>query len=78
MVVNAIVLWNTLYMEAALTQMRAEGLAVQAADVARLSPLVHTHINFQGRYSLALSEAIARGELRPLRNPDERSEDEEW
>jgi len=78
LVVNAIVLWNTLYMEAALTQMRAEGLAVQAADVARLSPLVHTHINFQGRYSLALSEAIARGELRPLRNPDERSEDEEW
>src|SRR5205807_6484732 len=45
LVVNAIVLWNTLYMEAALTQMRAEGLAVQAADVARLSPLVHKHIN---------------------------------
>ena len=38
LVVNAIVVWNTLYMEAALTQMRAEGLAVQAADVARLSP----------------------------------------
>ena len=32
LVVNAIVLWNTLYMEAALTQMRAEGLTVQAAD----------------------------------------------
>jgi TnpA family transposase len=78
LVVNAIVLWNTLYMETALTQMRAEGLAVQAADVARLSPLVHKHINFQGRYSFALSEAVARGELRPLRNPDERSEDDEW
>ena len=78
LVVNAIVLWNTLYMEAALTQMRAEGLAVQAADVARLSPLVHKHINFQGRYSFALSEAVAHGELRPLRHPDERSEEEEW
>jgi TnpA family transposase len=78
LVVNAIVLWNTLYMEAALTQMRAEGLAVQAADVARLSPLVHKHINFQGRYSFALSEAVARGELRPLRTPDEASEEEEW
>jgi TnpA family transposase len=78
LVVNAIVLWNTLYMETALTQMRVEGLAVQAADVARLSPLVHKHINFQGRYSFALSEAVARGELRPLRNPDERSEDDEW
>ena len=78
LVVNATVLWNTLYMEAALTQMRAEGLAVQAADVARLSPLVHKHINFQGRYSFALSEAVARGALRPLRNPNERSEEEEW
>ena len=78
LVVNAIVLWNTLYMEAALTQLRTEGLAVQAEDVARLSPLVHKHINFQGRYSFALSEAVARGELRPLRNPDEPSEDEEW
>ncbi len=72
------VLWNTLYMEAALTQVREEGLAVQTADVARLSPLVHKHINFQGRYSFALSEAVARGELRPLRNPDELSEDGEW
>jgi TnpA family transposase len=78
LVVNAIVLWNTLYMEAALTQMRAEGLTVQAADVARLSPLVHKHINVQGRYSFALSEAVVRGALRPLRNPDERSEEEEW
>ena len=72
------VLWQTLYMEAARTQMRAEGLAVQAADVARLSPLVHQHINFQGRYSFALSEAVARGELRPLRTPDDASEEEEW
>jgi TnpA family transposase len=78
LVVNAMVLWNTLYMEAALTQVREEGRAVQAADVARLSPLVHKHINFQGRYSFALSEAVARGELRPLRNPDEPSEDGEW
>ena len=65
-------------MEVARTQRRAEGLAVQAADVARLSPLVHTHINFHGRYSFALAEAVARGALRPLRNPDEASEDGEW
>jgi TnpA family transposase len=71
LVVNAIVLWNTLYMEAALQQLREEGAEVRDEDVARLSPLVHHHINFQGRYSLALSEAVARGELRPLRDPDE-------
>ena len=28
LVVNAIVLWNTIYMEAALNQLRAEGLEV--------------------------------------------------
>jgi Tn3 transposase DDE domain len=71
LVVNAIVLWNTLYMEAALKQLRAEGAEVRDEDVARLSPLVHHHINFQGRYSFALLEAVARGELRPLRDPDE-------
>jgi TnpA family transposase len=71
LVVNAIVLWNTLYMEAALQRLRAEGRTVASADVARLSPLVHQHINFQGRYSFALSESVARGEWRPLRDPYE-------
>ena len=35
-------------MEAALNQLRAEGMEVKPADVARLSPLIHKHINFQG------------------------------
>jgi TnpA family transposase len=70
LVVNAIVLWNTLYMEAALKQLRDEGVEVRDEDVARLSPLVYQHINFQGRYSFALTEDVARGELRPLRDPD--------
>jgi Tn3 transposase DDE domain len=47
--VNAIVLWNTLYMEAALKQLQQGDPNVTSADVARLSLLVHRHINFQGR-----------------------------
>ena len=74
LVVNAIVLWNTLYMEAALNQLRAEGMEVNPEDVARLSPLIHKHMNFQGRYSFALSESVARGGLRPLRDPSEQDE----
>jgi TnpA family transposase len=69
LVVNATVLWNTLYIEAALNQLRAEGMEVKPEDVARLSPLIHKHMNFQGRYSFALSESVARGGLRPLRDP---------
>lgn len=69
LVLNMIVLWNTIYMEAVLNQLRSEGYLVGEADVARLSPLVHEHINMLGRYSFAMPETVARGELRPLRNP---------
>jgi TnpA family transposase len=69
LVVNVIVLWNTIYMDAALHQLRAEGFDVHDEDVARLSPLGFDHINMLGRYAFILPEQIARGELRPLRDP---------
>jgi TnpA family transposase len=71
LVTNAVVLWNTLYMEAALEQLRAEGFEVRSEDVARLSPLQTHHINMLGRYSFLLAEAVANGGMRPLRNPNE-------
>jgi hypothetical protein len=64
-----IVLWNTLYMESALNRLRAEGYPVRDDDVARLSPLLHEHINMLGRYSFSVPDAVAKGELRPLRDP---------
>lgn len=70
LVVNMIILWNTIYMDAILNQLKQEGHNVLDVDVARLSPLIHDHINMLGRYSFAVSESIARGELRPLRNPN--------
>ncbi|MEX5748763.1 Tn3 family transposase [Massilia sp. X63] len=69
LVLNMIVLWNTSYMEAALNQLRADGFEVRDEDVARLSPLVHEHINMLGRYSFSVPDSVAKGELRPLRNP---------
>jgi len=56
-------------MQAALTQLRANGDSVNDADVARLSPLLHEHINMMGRYSFSMPKAVAKGELRPLRDP---------
>jgi TnpA family transposase len=71
LVVNVLVLWNTLYMDAALAHLRRGGAEVKPEDVARLSPLGHEHINVLGRYSFALADSIAEGELRPLHQPDD-------
>ena len=70
LVVNVIVLWNTLYMEEAVNHLRAGGAVIAAEDLARLSPLGHEHINFLGRYIFALVEAVKRAELRPLALPE--------
>jgi hypothetical protein len=56
-------------MDAALDQLRAEGFDVRDDDVARLSPLGFEHINMLGRYAFTLPDGVARGELRPLRDP---------
>ena len=70
LVVNVIALWNTIYMDAALEQLRSEGYFVKPEDLARLSPLMFDHINFLGRYAFALPESVAQGKLRPLRRAD--------
>ncbi len=58
LVVNAIVLWNTLYTNRALEDMRARGMKIESSDVERLSPLGYDHINLLGRYTFSLSEEI--------------------
>ncbi|MFI5774981.1 Tn3 family transposase [Streptomyces sp. NPDC051658] len=73
LVLNALVLFNTRYMDAALTQLRADGFEVRDEDVARLSPFVRHHINVLGRYSFQLPELP--GGLRPLR--DQHATDDE-
>jgi TnpA family transposase len=66
---NAIALWNSTYIQAALDQLTREGWGIDQADIARISPLLFKHINFLGRYAFDLPQAIAEGALRPLRNP---------
>jgi len=68
LVVNAVVLWNSRYLSVAVEQLRRNGVSIAAEDLGRLSPLGHEHINVQGRYSFALAEPIAQGQLRPLGN----------
>lgn len=40
LVLNAVVLWTTRYLDAAVAQLRAQGREVREEDAARLSPLV--------------------------------------
>jgi len=68
LVLNAIVLWNTRYLDAALARLRRDGHPVENADVERLSPLVHDHINLLGRYHFTQPDNL-QDELRPLRDP---------
>jgi TnpA family transposase len=70
LVLNIITLWNTIYMDAALNQLRKEGFPVYDEDVIRLSSFGHGHINMLGRYSFAMPDEVKRGELRPLRSSD--------
>ena len=71
LVVNMIVLWNTLYMDAVLDQLRTEGYEVRPEDEARLTPFGHDYINMHWRYSFAVPDAVTRGELSPLRTATE-------
>ena len=59
-------LWNTIYMEEALKHLKKESFEIKEEDEARLSPLVHGHVNVLGHYSFTLAESVLRGELRPL------------
>jgi TnpA family transposase len=69
LVVNAIVLWNTLYMDKAVNQLQQNGLPLNPEDVARLSPLIHEHINLLGRYEFNPEQVPPGRALRPLREP---------
>lgn len=76
LVVNAMVLWNTLYMHRALEEMRAKGMKIAAEDVERLSPLGYDHINMLGRYTFSLSDEIRQGAFHPLRELEETEQEE--
>ncbi len=58
-------------MDAAIEHLRENSAGVDQDDAARLSPLEHQNVNFLGQYSFALSESVAQGQLRPLRDSEE-------
>ncbi|GAA1027187.1 hypothetical protein GCM10009565_48180 [Amycolatopsis albidoflavus] len=76
LVLNAVVLFNTRYLDAVLARLRADGAEDRDEDAARLSPFRHRHINLLGKYSFFLPAELAGG-LRPLSDPDAVLDDDE-
>ena len=70
LVVNAITVWNTVYMQAVLEQLKNEGYEIKEEDVKNLSPARSEHINMYGKYYFNIEEGLKRKELRELRKPD--------
>lgn len=67
LVTNAVVAWNTVYMAAAIEQLRTEGYQIQDEDITHLSPTRHEHINPHGKYKFDIDVELRRKALRPLR-----------
>jgi TnpA family transposase len=69
LVTNAVILWNTVYMTAAVEQLKQEGYPVDEHDLAHVWPTRYAHINVHGKYHFNVEEARGRKGLRPLRPP---------
>jgi Tn3 transposase DDE domain len=73
LVLNAVVLWNTRYLDAIVESLRGSGQPVRDEAV----PAWQAHLNCLGRYAFTTQPPA---ELRPLRDPDARDgeDDEEF
>lgn len=66
LVVSSIVLWNTVYLERAVSALRENGQPVTEEALAHLSPLKWDHINLTGDYHWPKDTGLGRQKLRPL------------
>ncbi|MGB0091556.1 MAG: Tn3 family transposase [Solirubrobacteraceae bacterium] len=71
LVLNCVVLWNTIYMDKARAQSQAAGRPIPDEILAGLSHLIHEHLNFSGRYPFNVPVLD-----RQLRDPDAPEDDE--
>jgi len=69
LVVNAITVWNTVYMQVTLAQLKSEGCEINENDIRQISPARSKHINKYGKYYFNVEEGLKRKNLRELRNP---------
>lgn len=69
LVTNAIIVWNTVYIDKVVQQLRQEGHSVDDEDLKHIWPTRHTHINVYGQYHFDKKRLRKKHPLRALRNP---------
>ena len=67
--VNAIITWNTAYLELALEHLAAWRGRIDRDLLAHISPALTEHINPYGTYEFPVEDEYARIGFRPLREP---------
>jgi TnpA family transposase len=67
LIVSAIVLWNTVYLERAIDALQRNGESINKDLLQHLSPLGWDHINLTGDYFWRQSKQVEQGKFRPLR-----------
>jgi hypothetical protein len=63
-VVNAIIAWNTVYIQHVIDELRAGGELITTSEIERISPLAHQHIHLYGHYPFYLVTRPAGHRLR--------------
>jgi len=61
-VVNAVCLFNSLYLDESVRHLLKQGEDASEDDLARVSPLAREHVRVLGRYHFTLDESVAEGE----------------
>ncbi|MGW0826688.1 Tn3 family transposase [Streptomyces sp. NPDC002845] len=55
LVLNAVALFNTIYIQKIIDKLRAQGQVIPDSEIRQLSPLIYHHINMRGRFHFELT-----------------------
>lgn len=66
LLINMVIVWNTVYMAEAIYDIQSEGIEVNDNDLKHLSPARRAHINRYGKHIFNKNEDF-KHKLRPLR-----------
>lgn len=68
--VAAIILWNAKYLEASITDLTKNGVAIPKEIAKHIAPLGWAHVGFAGVYLWNMNPPLSPDRLRPLRKND--------